>query len=173
MKNGCPVCRNVNELTATACRFCGAALTPPQPIAPKAPAKRANWPLRLGGLAALLFVVVLGVVAFSGGDTGAPTTAFTREIGTDEGAALKFDPQELEVPANQPVKITFHNKATLPHNLAFEGAITDKTEQQVAPGTTQDLEFTTPAVGEYKYVCTLHPGMEGKLKVVEKVTEAK
>jgi len=37
----------------------------------------------------------------------------------------------------------------------------------VAPGASETLQFTAPAPGDYPFVCTLHPGMDGVLTVTE------
>ncbi|GAC1550865.1 MAG: hypothetical protein NVS2B7_26970 [Herpetosiphon sp.] len=167
MKNGCPVCRNLNELTATQCRFCGTTLTPP--VAPVQKVHRRRWPQLLGGGVFLILVLVIGGSFLFGGSgqpaQGAASAPIALEQGTDAGSELKFVPAQLEAPANKPVSITFANKAQLPHNMTFSAPIDAKTAQQVAGGASATLEFTTPAAGSYKYVCTLHPGMEGTLVV--------
>lgn len=167
MKNGCPVCRNVNELTATQCRYCGAALTPPQPPAPPVARQRRRWPLALGGAAVVVLAIVAGFIGFSGSSTAAPSvTAKTYEVATDAGTALKFDPATFDVPANTKVQINFTNKSQgLPHNMTFQSGVDAKTADQVAAGQTATLSFTTPGPGSYKYVCTIHPGMEGTMNV--------
>jgi plastocyanin len=86
-------------------------------------------------------------------------------VGTDTDAELKFDPGELTVPAGADVRVTFENRASVPHNLTFQGPINVATSTVVAPGTSETLEFKAPAPGEYTFVCTLHPGMSGKLIV--------
>ena len=102
-----------------------------------------------------------------GGETGGGTggaTAIT--IGTDKAAELKFIPTTAEAPANTQVQLTFRNDSTSqPHNLVFQEGITAKTADLVAAGASETLEFTTPGAGDYKFVCTIHPGMEGTLTV--------
>jgi plastocyanin len=86
-------------------------------------------------------------------------------VGTDTGAELKFDPAELTVQAGADVRVTFENRASVPHNLTFQAPINVATSTVVAPGTSETAQFQAPAAGEYAFVCTLHPGMDGKLIV--------
>jgi glucose/arabinose dehydrogenase/plastocyanin len=106
-----------------------------------------------------------------GGETAAsPSAAADGEVteisvATDTGGALTFDPGEITVPAGATVRLTFTNKATVPHNLTFEDPIGAATDTVIDPGDSQTIEFTAPEPGEYTFVCTLHPGMEGTLLV--------
>jgi plastocyanin len=86
-------------------------------------------------------------------------------VSTDTGADLKFDPAELTVQAGADVQVTFENRASVPHNLTFQAPINVATSTVVAPGTSETVQFKAPAAGEYLFVCTLHPGMGGKLTV--------
>lgn len=167
LKNACPVCRNVNALDATTCRYCATALTPPPPpVAAGTITQRRRWPLAVGGIAVALMAVLGGYGLLVQNQVEA-TTALTQTVGTDEGAALKFDPLTFTVAANQALQIIFVNKSTLPHNLAFEdAAIPEKTAAQVAAnGGSETITITTPGPGTYRYVCTIHPGMVGDMIV--------
>lgn len=86
-------------------------------------------------------------------------------VGTDTGSANVFDPGEVSVPAGATVRLTFTNDATVPHNLTFDDPINAATAVTVQPGAEETIEFTAPEAGEYTFVCTLHPGMEGTLVV--------
>jgi plastocyanin len=86
-------------------------------------------------------------------------------IGTKTDAELEFDPDEVSVPAGAQVSVTFENRATLPHNLTFKEPINVATSPVVAPGTSETIEFTAPAPGDYVFACSIHPGMQGKLTV--------
>jgi aldose sugar dehydrogenase len=88
-------------------------------------------------------------------------------VGTDDGSELLFDPTEVSVPAGATVRLTFVNESTVPHNLTFGEPINAATATIVEPGAEETIEFTAPEPGEYTYVCTLHPGMEGTLVVDE------
>lgn len=102
---------------------------------------------------------------------GPPGTASAGEtvqltIGTDAGTALEFDPTTVSAPAGATLQVTFENRsAALPHNLTFGEPINDATATIIDPGGTESLEFPAPEPGDYQYVCTLHPGMEGTLTV--------
>ena len=84
---------------------------------------------------------------------------------TFTAASIAFDPTEVTVTAGATVRLTFVNESTVPHNLTFREPIDAATENIVQPGEEETIEFTAPEAGEYTYVCTLHPGMEGTLIV--------
>jgi aldose sugar dehydrogenase len=99
------------------------------------------------------------------GEAGGELVEIT--VGTDTGTANEFDPTEISAPAGATVRITFVNESdSVPHNLTFGDPINAATAVTVPPGGEETLEFTAPEEpGEYTYVCTLHPGMEGILVV--------
>ena len=99
--------------------------------------------------------------------TGSAPSAATVQItiGTDTAADLKFDPGEVTVKAGADVRVTFENRATVPHNLTFQAPIDVASPAVVDPGTSAVLEFKAPGAGDYTFVCTIHPGMGGKLIV--------
>ena len=51
--------------------------------------------------------------------------------------------------------------------ITFGEPINAATATTVPPGESETIEFTAPDPGEYPFVCTLHPGMEGTLVVEE------
>ena len=73
----------------------------------------------------------------------------------------------MTVTAGTTVRLTFVNESTVPHNLTFGEPINAATANIVQPGAEETIEFTAPEAGEYTYVCTLHPGMEGTLEVAD------
>lgn len=97
----------------------------------------------------------------SGG--GGETTQIT--VGTDTAAELRFDPTSVTAPAGSTVELTFENRSIVPHNLTFGDPINTGTQPIVDPGASETIELTAPAPGDYQFVCTLHPGMEGTLTV--------
>ncbi len=88
-------------------------------------------------------------------------------IGTDEGQELRFVPEAAEAPTGAQVALTFQNLSQAPHNLTFSDPIDAATQTIVAPGTSETLEFAAPAPGDYAFVCTIHPGMDGVLTITE------
>jgi glucose/arabinose dehydrogenase len=86
-------------------------------------------------------------------------------IGTDTGAALLFDPETASVAGGGTVQVTFENVSTVPHNLTFQDPINAATETVVNAGASETIEFEAPAPGDYPFVCTLHPGMDGTLTI--------
>ena len=99
------------------------------------------------------------------GEAGGEVVEIT--VGTDAGTELLFDPTEVSVPAGATVRLTFVNESTVPHNLTFGEPINAATATIVDPGAEETIEFIAPEAGEYTYVCTLHPGMDGTLTVTE------
>lgn len=118
-------------------------------------------------------VAVLVLAACSGASDGSPSAAASDgagdvveiTVGTDTGAEMLFDPPEVTVPAGATVRLTFVNESTVPHNLTFDDPINAATAQTIEPGAEETIEFVAPEAGEYTFVCTLHPGMEGTLIV--------
>ena len=111
------------------------------------------------------------------GDDGATvTTNPTPEAGTStqsEAAAsndivtismkdIQFVPREAETKVGQ--KVTWTNDDTAPHNVtAKEGA--DFASETMNKGDTFD--HTPTQAGTIDYVCTIHPGQDGKLIVTK------
>jgi plastocyanin len=85
-------------------------------------------------------------------------------VATDPGAEMRYLPDSVGVAANTPLTILFENKGSTPHNLTFEdGSARSKTI--VDPGELDTVRLVGRAPGEYAFVCTIHPGMRGRLIV--------
>jgi azurin len=117
---------------------------------------------------------------------------------TPVGETMEYEQTEITVHPGQTVRLTFQNTATNPamsHNvvvLAMNASVNDVGQAAMsaadtdyipagfddqilahtamaAPGETVTVEFTSPAEGEYTYVCTF-PGhymmMQGTMRVV-------
>jgi plastocyanin len=69
-----------------------------------------------------------------------------------------FEPKELSVKVGQTV--TWTNRDDIPHTVVCAGKFRSKTMD-----TDGTFTFTFTAAGEYKYFCSLHPHMQGVVKV--------
>lgn len=112
----------------------------------------------------------------AGGDGATVTTNPTPEAGTStqsESAEsndlvtismkdIKFVPQEAAVAVGQ--KVTWTNDDTVPHNVTAEKGADFKSET-LNQGDT--FEYTPTNAGTIDYVCTIHPGQDGRLIVTE------
>jgi glucose/arabinose dehydrogenase/plastocyanin len=103
----------------------------------------------------------------AGSPAGSPGAMAELRVGTDDGQALLFVPDEISVQTGAEVSLTFANESTVPHNLVFGDPIDAGTDTIVAAGESQTITFTAPEPGEYVFVCTLHPGMEGVMRVTQ------
>ena len=117
--------------------------------------------LLAGGLAA----AVLLLAACSG---GAATTTTTGGSTTTAAAGSRFDvtmetfaftPEVLTVPVGATVTWTNHHGSR--HNVVAD----DGTFSSPLFGQDETFSFTFTAPGEYHYVCSIHPGMEGTIVV--------
>jgi plastocyanin len=73
---------------------------------------------------------------------------------------LRFHPDQTTIRVGQ--KVTWTNDDNVDHNVTATGGAKFKS-QAYGPGKT--YSFTPGKAGTIKYVCTLHPGMVGKLIV--------
>jgi plastocyanin len=116
-------------------------------------------PLTAAGLAAAL------LLAACSGQEAATTTAgatTTTPAGTEFGVVMEsfsFTPAELTVPVG--ATVTWTNR----HGARHDVAAADGTFASPLFGEGETFSFTFTAPGEYPYVCTIHPGMEGKIIV--------
>ena len=105
----------------------------------------------------LTAVLVVAVAALVGcgdsddGDGGGPA-----EPGAVDVVDNSFQPKETTVAAGDTVTWTFKGNAA--HNVSGEGFQSDL----ISEG---EFEHTFDEAGEYDYVCTVHPGMEGTVVV--------
>ena len=87
------------------------------------------------------------------------------EVRTQSGDGIAFEPGLVAAPAHARAIIEFTNTSTIDHNLVFLDPIEARTSAIVVPGHSDRLEFETPSVGSYTFVCTIHEGMTGTLRV--------
>jgi azurin len=103
---------------------------------------------------------------------------------------MKFDTKSIKVPAGKEITILLVNEstdATMPHNIVFieegtanevgQGGVTFKDNGYINPedenviahsplvqiGETAYFTFTTPAAGDYEFICS-YPGHWGMMK---------
>jgi plastocyanin len=75
---------------------------------------------------------------------------------------IKFVPREAEVKVGQ--KVTWTNDDKPPHNVTARSGAKFASEA-MNPGDTFD--YTPTKAGTIDYVCTIHPGQDGKLIVTK------
>ena len=73
---------------------------------------------------------------------------------------IAFDPKAVTVKVGQ--KVTWTNDDSVDHNVTSQSGETIKS-QNFGKGAT--FSFTPTKAGTIKYVCTIHPGMDGTLTV--------
>ena len=72
----------------------------------------------------------------------------------------EFQPRQVAVAIGETV--TWTNVDSVPHNAVAKEGEGPKSELLPKDGT---YSFTPDSAGEIDYVCTIHPGMEGKISV--------
>ena len=118
-----------------------------------------------------------GATGATGATGGTGATGATGGAGGGGGAALTvvaqniaFDTSTIELPADTPTTITFDNRdAGVPHDIAI---YTDDTLAEelfngddVTGPATVDYEIPALPTGEYYFLCTIHPNMNGTVVV--------
>lgn len=120
----------------------------------------------LVALAATALLAGCGGSGGSSGGTGSVTTtgaagAQTATVGmTDQ---LKFSPSTVQAKVGT-VTLTVRNEGQVPHNLVFDDSALGKTGTVDGKSDTT-LKVTLSKAGTYRFVCTFHPGMGGKVVV--------
>jgi plastocyanin len=119
--------------------------------------------LSLVAAVVLLGVAAIALIAWRGVLT--PRVFLSVEARDLSSIRYAFEPDPLIAPASTEVALTFVNSSAQPHNLVLLAPIDVRTDHSVAPGATRRLEFTTPGAGTYRFVCTIHEGMSGTLRI--------
>ena len=114
-----------------------------------------------------LLVAALGALAACGGGDGGAGLS-SEPVPDDPDVVvvaenMAFDPDAVEVPAEEPVTIVIDNRDDgVNHNIHIEDAPSpDKTPLERGP-SQQALTVTLPA-GDYDFVCDIHPAMTGTI----------
>ena len=103
-----------------------------------------------------LAAVLLAGAALLAGGCGDDSDAGVR-IGMQD---LQFEPREETVRVGQ--RVEWRNDEDAPHNVL---AITGARFRSETLGRDDTFSFTPDRAGAIRYVCTLHPGMTGTLRV--------
>ncbi len=93
-------------------------------------------------------------------DESAPAAVEGNRVGMKD---LQFEPKDITVKAGE--KITWVNEESVPHNVVNTQEGQQPKSELFNEGGT--YAFTPTKAGKISYVCTIHPGMEGSLDVVE------
>ena len=115
-------------------------------------------PARPRRLAALLLVLTFTLAACQTGQGASPAdTPPVRSVTTVEAKDLKFLPPAIEVKPGTEVTWRFADGA-VPHNVKGDGFASGNQERG-------SFSHRFANAGEYRYRCTLHAGMEGRVVV--------
>lgn len=106
-------------------------------------------------------LVAVGLLlAGCGGPAATPvgTPAVTIQLSASN---LHFDLASFTVPADLTFAVELDNREVAPHNVVIRGnGITRETEPFSGPATRTYVYAAIPA-GNYTFVCTVHPEMQG------------
>lgn len=94
----------------------------------------------------------------SGGEAATPQTG-TVAVGLNR---LKFEPADITVRTG--AKIVWTNLENVPHDVTAQDGADFKSK---VFGEGETFQYTAEKAGTIKYVCTLHPGMDGTITVVD------
>ena len=106
-----------------------------------------------------LTAVLLTAVALGASACGTDANA-RRQIRMQD---LQFSPRNATVTVGQ--RIEWHNDETAPHNVIATTGAAFRSQTITRDGT---FTFTARRPGSIKYLCSLHPGMSGTLRVTPK-----
>jgi plastocyanin len=121
---------------------------------------------RVGGALGLALVLLVSACRITGpAPDSTPPGGVSIAVGTAPGETLAFDPAEVAVGSVVPVTMTFRNHSSVPHNLVFTDGLSAATRTIVEPGTFDELHLLPPGAGVYRFVCTIHSEMAGRLVV--------
>ena len=117
-----------------------------------------------------LLVVSVSVSACGGSSSPGAASASVAAAGpasaqtvhVDGNSSLLFDPATITAKVGE-LTIELGIKGGTPHNLEFtEG---NRAKIPLVTGPPQKASYTFASAGTYSFVCTIHPGMAGKVVV--------
>jgi plastocyanin len=124
-------------------------------------------PLALLPLLAVVAALAAGCGSSdSGGSSSSTSTASSKPASSGGGAVtvsmknIQFAPKDVTVKTGQTV--TWRNDDTVDHNVTAKSGASFKSKNF---GNGQSFSFKATKAGTIKYVCTIHPGMDGTLTV--------
>ena len=103
---------------------------------------------------AVAALAALGAMLVTGGASGAATRAISVSAQDDF-----FDPEKVAI--GQGEKVTWTNDGTEDHTVKFKG----EKNKVFGPGESVSVKFKQ--TGRFKYHCTLHAGMTGKVVAMD------
>jgi len=110
----------------------------------------------------LLAAVLLAAACGDAGTETTTTSASTTTGGNQYQVVMEsfaFTPAELTVPVG--ATVTWTNLHGANHNVVAD----DGTFESSLFGTGETYSFTFTEAGEYPYICTIHPSMQGTIIV--------
>jgi plastocyanin len=112
-------------------------------------------------LAVVLAAAVGGaaVTGCGGDDGGSGPRTFPEAATVTAGASRVFTPASVDIAAGGTVTWAF---GTLAHTVTFQ---TPDSPADVPETANDQIPRSFPAAGTYQYVCTIHPGMSGRVVV--------
>ena len=126
----------------------------------------------IGGSQFGLFAPAAGEGSPAPGESTAPTEAPSDGITEVSAMAVKFEQASIELAADVPTQLRFHNMDVgIPHNVAIHEGTVDTVgvelfQGEIFNGDDERLYDIPPlAAGGYVFICTVHPNMVGALTV--------
>jgi plastocyanin len=125
-------------------------------------------------VAVVLYPVIIGLAIAQfglgeeaeGSETSAPATGGTKIA----ASGVAFTTDEITLPANEEVTLTFDNQDSVAHNFAIYE--TEQANKEIFVGdqvTADSIDYTfkTPGPGEYFFRCDFHPDQMTGTAIVE------
>jgi plastocyanin len=111
-------------------------------------------------VALLAILVAIAILVFAGcGGSTSPRDASPVTRGAVTMTNNQFQPPHIQVPTG--TTVTWTNGDQTLHNVKFDNG---PSSDNLTFGATFQRVFDDP--GTFDYVCTIHPGMEGRVTVV-------